>query len=145
MCALGTTALKESETQIVRLRQEDSGVEVSPLAVPKSQRADQVLTSPLFGLFSASGYDVAADMERYAALAADRDRDEAEFAALGERLEQTLGPFRNDLERRIDAAVREAMEKEFEGALRAGTLTNKALGLQIRQGLRKVMGDGGAQ
>jgi internalin A len=143
MCALGTTALPESVTEIVRLRQMDNCVEATPLAVPKSQRADQVLTSPLFGLFSASGFDVSADIEHYAKLASLEERsnaEQAEFNELGERLESILGPFRSELERRIDGAVREAMHKELEDVVKSGKMTNKALDLQIRHRIRNFLG-----
>jgi internalin A len=145
MSALGTTALPESLTQVVRLRQMDDSVETTTLTVPKGQRADQVLTSPLFGLFSASGFDVAADIERYTELASRKMRSEAEnaeFIELGKRVESALGPFRSDLERRIDESVREAVHKEVGDLLESGKLTNEALDLQIRHRIRNFLGEG---
>ncbi len=135
MCALGTTALSESVTEIVGLRQINGSVEATSFALPKGQRADQVLTSPVFGLFSASGFDVSADIERYAQLASRRARSDAEsveFIELGEHLTGILGPFRNDLDRRIDELVREAMHRELEDVLKSGKLTNEVLDFQIR-------------
>jgi 5'-methylthioadenosine/S-adenosylhomocysteine nucleosidase len=145
MCALGTTALPESTTEIVRLRQADNCVEATPLYVPKSQRADQVLTSPLFGLFSASGFDVAADIERYSELASKKERNDAEqleLIELEDRIEATLGPFRSDLERRIDAAVRKAMQTELEDVLKSGKLTNKTIDLKIRHRIQHFLDKG---
>lgn len=143
MCALGTTALTESAAEIIRLRQGDGCVDATPLAIPKSQRADQVLTSPLFNLFSASSFDVSADIEHYAQLASKKDRSEAEevqFEKLGERLESILSPFRSDLERRVDKAVRKAMEKELEEVLRSGRLTKKTLDFHIRHHIKNFLG-----
>lgn len=148
MTALGTTALPESVTEIFRLRQVDHCVEATPLHVPRSQRADQVLTSPLFGLFSASGFDAAADIERYAELASKKERndnEQIEFIELEERIEATLGPFRSDLERRIDAAVREAMQQELEKVLESGKLTSKTIDFKIRHRIKQFLGEGKAE
>jgi 5'-methylthioadenosine/S-adenosylhomocysteine nucleosidase len=142
MCALGTTGLPEPAAEIVRLRQNDNYVEATPLAVPKSQRADQVLTSPLFGLFSASGFDVAADIERYAELASKKERTDAEqieYIELEDRIEAILGPFRSDLERRIDDAIREAMHTELEDVLKSGKLTKKTIDLKLRYRIQNFL------
>lgn len=148
MCALGTTGLPTSVSQIIRLRQSEGYVDAASLAIPKGQRADQVLTSPLFGLFSASGFDVSADIERYAQLASKKSRSDAEkveFIELGEHLESVLGPFRNDMDRRIEEAVRAVMHKELEDALSSGRLTDKALDFKIRHRFATLRGEGGTE
>lgn len=145
MCALGTTALPESLTEIVRLRQLEDHVDAIQLTIPKAQRADQVLTSPLFGLFSSSGFDVSADIQRYAQLASQQahtDSEKLELKALGERLDTILGPFQNDLERKIERAVRQAMEKELAEVLQSGAITHKSLDFHIRHRLQKSFGQG---
>jgi predicted ATP-binding protein involved in virulence len=145
MCALGTTALPAATTEIVRLRQEDTGVEATQLSIPNNKRADQVLTSPLFGLFSASGFDVASDLEHFTRLASNDERSDAEqieYVELEARIEMALGPFRSNLERRIYDRVRTAMNEELASALRAGKITSKAVDLAIRHRIRDFLGEG---
>ena len=148
MCALGTTALPPALSKIVRLRQTDDHVEAVETAIPKSQRADQVLTSPLFGLYSASGFDVAADIERYSQLKLNQARtarDEAELKELEERLGQVLGPFADEWQRKIEEAMSETLIKEAEHLIRAGRLSKETLDYQIRHTLRKVLGEGNSE
>lgn len=145
MCALGATGLPASVAALVRLRQSEDHAEAMQFAIPTGQRADQVLTSPLFGLFSASAFDVSADIQRYAELASKSrrsDSDKAEFIELGGRLEAALTPFETELERRIDEAVQEAMDKELGNALKSGKVSSKAVRFQIRNRLGKYFRGG---
>lgn len=145
MCALGTTALKDSTVGIVRLYQKNNQVVASPFETPKSHRADQVLISPLFGLFSAAGFDVSADIQQYAKLASRSNRskeDDAKLSELRENLYKTLGPFKNEIEQRIEATVQEALKKELKSAIESGELTAEELDMQIRYWLQKLFNDG---
>jgi internalin A len=143
LCALATTALPEGTSKLAVLRGADDGVEALLDQPPKGRRADQVLTSPLFGLFSASSFDVPAEIQEYAQLKSQKDRTDEQndrLQTLRNRLDAVLTPFENDYQRRIEHAVRTAIHAELEAALTSGEIGGEVLDFEIRRKLRQVFG-----
>jgi energy-coupling factor transporter ATP-binding protein EcfA2 len=90
-------------------------VEPAPLEF-EGMRADQILTSPLFGLSTSRSPSAASDMDRYAALLSKPDslKSEEERAALV-ALRAKLDPFisigETPLQRAVESAVRKAVKE----------------------------------
>ena len=141
MCALGATALPETITEVIRLKRVDGHIEINQHSVPKKQRADQVLTSSLFGLYSASGFDVYSDIQRYAFLSSKKENtlaDQSELIMLKESLQETLGPFHNEMEKRIYDTVQKVMQEELITALKRSDDSKSSLDLQIKHRLKQL-------
>ena len=146
MCALGTTALPEDLSKIIHLNQTDNHVDATDINIPKSQRADQVLTSNLFGLYSASGFDVSSDIQRFSQLIKNTNKSVADQFELNEitaRLDRVLSPYENDIAMRIEKAVDKVLQRELEDMIRSGKLPKAALDYQIKNSLNKVLFPGG--
>ncbi len=140
MCALGTTALPEHASSIVALYQANESVEAVKYDAPFNQRADQVLTSPLFGLFSASGFDVTSNIQRYAYLASKdslNNDEKKELDFLKNHLESVLEPFQNKYEREIYYTVRETLKDKLSEELQSGKITSQELDYRIIHQLKK--------
>lgn len=115
LCAIGASDLSAEETELVWLRQAEGYVEgFDDQKAPGRQRADQVLTSYLFGLDSTRGTGVTRDINRYANLKSKKNRDPAEQQELIElhsRLDRDLGSEETELQRLVQNAVRKTLEK----------------------------------
>lgn len=118
LCVLGSTDLTDEEVSLVHLRQEEGKVEVtSGIKPPRGQRADQILTSYLFGLETTGDDQTKAEIERLSRLLGQAEldaEDRAEVRRLRERLGQKLGSGETDLERRATEKIREDLEEDFE-------------------------------
>ncbi len=138
LCAIGTTALQDEECRLLLLSQQDGHVERSALSPPpRRQRADQVLTSYLFGLETTSDDSLKADIARYCYLMR-KDAVGAEKTELGklrEKLNSELGSGETELERTVARAVNEVLRIDTEAA----TLPKEALGLEVKRQLRKLL------
>ena len=108
LVAIGSSDLPAETGQLVLLNYTDSldGVEiVAGLPAPATSRADQVLTSPLFGLERTTSDRVRRTIERYADLQANvlnaesiTDEDQRELNALRESLATTFNPTQTALD-----------------------------------------------
>jgi predicted ATP-binding protein involved in virulence len=140
LCALGTTAIPD-ESQVILLRGAGDAVEPVPYSPPESQSVNQILMSPLFGLFSASSFGLAANISRYAKLKAMPERTPeqgAELAELREVLEGALGPFEDEFRRNLERLIREVAVRELAGAMQERGLDSETLGFEIRARLRDL-------
>ncbi|MFL5245252.1 MAG: AAA family ATPase [Gemmataceae bacterium] len=103
LCALGTTDLTNEAVDLIVLEPIDGQVQASTFDPPRGKRADQILTSELFGLHTASDNATQAEIEEFAALAAlDRSRNstqESRFLSLQTSLDAKLGSPQTELER----------------------------------------------
>ena len=115
LCAIGASDLSTEATELVWLRQAEGYVEgFDDQKAPGRQRADQVLTSYLFGLDSTRGAGVTRDINRYANLKAKKNRDpteQQELIELHSRLDEDLGSEETKLQRLVQNAVRKTLEK----------------------------------
>jgi hypothetical protein len=143
MCALGITALDEDIGGLVTLCRSGENVQAGLVPLPRGKRADEVLTSPLFGLFSASAFDISADLEKLASLTAKAHLSPEEVQncdLLREKLRGALGPFKTELEKRVHSAVRQGMEAELREGLSSGRFSRETLDLKISQQVKLLLG-----
>ena len=105
----------------------------------RGMRADQMLTSPAFGLVSSRSPGSAGDIARYSelrskkALSAD---ERQELEGLGERLRQTMVFGETPYERDVERAVRKALEEM------SVDLEDEKLDFEIARQLRELFGGG---
>jgi energy-coupling factor transporter ATP-binding protein EcfA2 len=90
-------------------------VEPAPLEF-EGMRADQILTSPLFGLSTTRSSSTASDMDRYAALLSKPDslkseEERAELTALRSKLDPFISIGETPLQRAVESAVRKAVKE----------------------------------
>ena len=76
---------------------------------PRAARADQVLTSSLFGLPSTTSDDVINKIERYAQLKRQDSKDSAALEELGAFLAEALGSLETELQRTVERAVQDTL------------------------------------
>ncbi len=114
LCVIGTTDLKDEDISLILLRQMSSQVEaIDELIPPRGLRADQVLTSYLFGLDTTSDNETKSQIERLSALlspnAAHTPRTPHEIESLRVSLKKKLGSEETELERIVSSAVQEVL------------------------------------
>ena len=138
MVAIGATSLADECCQLILLRRDQEGTEVQPgLKPPRSCRADQVLTSYLFGLPWTVSDDVIDKIERYAKLKQQDSLDtRSEAEDLKTLLIETLGEPETQLQQAVGKAVRETLSKMTEEQ----KLDSSALELETLRQLRDLFG-----
>ena len=138
MVAIGAATLPEECCQLVLLQHNREGVEVRPsLKPPRGRRADQVLTSYLFGLPWTVSDDVIDKIERYAKLKQQDSHDTRnEIEHLKTLLTETLGEPETRLQRTVERAVHETLSKMTKDQ----ELDSFALRMEIRRQLRDLFG-----
>ena len=119
LVAIGSTVLPDESCQLLLLKHGEDGVTIrSGMKPPHHLRADQVLTSYLFGLSSTTSDDVVQAIERYSLLLRQLDgpHEEAqrEIDSLRTYLTQTLGSAETELQQTVEHAVRETLTRMAE-------------------------------
>ena len=140
LCAIGTTDLRDEECQLMLLLQEDTFVDaISKLKPPRDSRADQVLTSYLFGLETSGDNAIRRDIVRYLNLGAIKrtSEEEDEFISLQNRLNNILGQGETALERKVAAAVKEVLEREPN----LTDLNRQVLDYEVKFQLKELFGN----
>ena len=138
LTAIGSASLSDECCQLILLRHGPEGVEVRPgRKPPRGRRADQVLTSYLFGLPSTTSDDVIQAIERYAELKRQDSPDtREEIENLRKTLTETLGTPETELQRTVERAVRHTLSTMTEQQ----GLDRDALRLETRRQLRDLFG-----
>ena len=141
LTAIGSTSLRDECCQLILMQHGSEGVEVRPnLNPPRDRRADQVLTSFLFGLASTTSNDVIQKIERYALLKRqDSPGTQEEIETLRMALTETLGTPETELQRTVEKAVRDTLSTMTEQQ----ELDSDALTLETRRQLRSLFGHQG--
>lgn len=142
LCTIATTELDDEDTDIFLINQEKTPAVTRIQNPPRGMRADQVLTSHLFGLETSGDNQTKGQVERYAVLAKMEKRTpslQREMIQLANALEEKLGKGESKLEREIEKGVRHYLEsikieKEFD---------TKAIDLELRRQLADLLRDGG--
>jgi AAA domain, putative AbiEii toxin, Type IV TA system/AAA domain len=123
LCVTGTTDLEDAEVNLVHLRWEGDSVEARDrLKPPRGQRADQILTSYLFGLETTSDDRTTQQVQRLSTLlargkrASDEERDEIE--RLRGVLQDKLGSEETELSRKSSGVVERALDDALRGRVR---------------------------
>jgi energy-coupling factor transporter ATP-binding protein EcfA2 len=116
----------------------------SPLEF-SGMRADQILTSPLFGLGTTRGTREQADIDRYADLLGRDDRtpvEEAEYRTLRAKMDRWMSGGETKMERQVERAVRDALEgipEPGSGGAEDGTPeVTPEMDLEIRRRLAQI-------
>ncbi len=118
LCATGTTDLNDEECTLVLLKQADHNrVDVTDHhKPPRDRRADQVLTSYLFGLTTSSDNAVVQKIERYSQLASKtrNEKEHKELILLRRNLNNLLGTEETELQHLIANEVHKALQSKLE-------------------------------
>ncbi len=140
MCVIGTTDLKDGECNLVVLHREgERSVSATKAKIPRRRRADEVLTSFLFGLPTSSDDEIKMRIDRYADLSSREQRtpeEEGELEQLAALLEDSLGTGERPIEREIRSTVLEALEQRHQ---HANDRDRAAWELEIRRQLTRIL------
>lgn len=140
LCVIGTTDLKDEDVSLILLRQMESQVEaLDELSPPRGLRADQVLTSYLFGLDTTSDNETKSQIERLSVLLSPDARHLAgtqrEIEALRNSLKQKLGTAETELER----LVSNAMQEVLANSSKLSPIPQEAINFEIRRQLKELL------
>ena len=138
LVAIGSASLSDERCQLLLLEYAREGVTIrSALKPPRGRRADQVLTSFLFGLATSGDDDTKEQVHRFAALAArTRSPDEqAEFQDLEEKLDQKVGSAETKLEAYIQQAVHEVLSRTPSPE----TFPEDSVGYEVLRQIRRLL------
>lgn len=115
LCAIGSANLPDDKCSLVLLTQADDHVTArDKLVPPHGRRADQVLSSYLFGLDTTRSDDSAQRIERYSNLISKKtltEKEQKELSDLRSQLNEVLGSGETVLQRLVEKAVHESLEK----------------------------------
>ena len=141
----GTATLPDGCCRLIRLVRSEYNVQAyTDFQPPHGLRADQVLTSDLFGLLSTTGDDVVQKLERYAFLRAKSELTESEHRdviSLNEELHNTLGTP----ETRLQKKVEDAITITLRNLASAADLDESAMKLEVRRQLGALFSIGGSE
>ena len=112
LCVIGTTELKDEDCAIIALDRGEEGIKYDMASPPRGKRADQVLTSYLFDLYTSSDNSIKRDIERYSVLLGKKmnESEKSEVKLIEERLDDQLGSAETDLEKLIEKAVHKGLK-----------------------------------
>ena len=145
LTAIGSSALSDELCQLILLDLSESNLTVRKnLPPPRNLRADQVLTSHLFGLVSTTSDQVTQDVVRYSGLSSKQPRtpkEEEELQALHDQLMATFSQNENEFQEYVRKAVRETLERLAVDAIKSGKVTQKALNFEAMRQLADIFGE----
>lgn len=148
LCAIGTANLPSADevSSLLVLSQEGDHIEgkdgVSP---PRGKRADQILTSFLFGLDASGSDDTAQKIERYSQLLSKADRtgmDKKELIRLKSEIEKELGSGETQLKELVGKAVSTALDKLVVNIAKDKKPPEEAIDFEIRRQLNELFSKG---
>ena len=137
MCAIGTTDLADEECQLVLLSRENDKVNAEDrLKPPRGRRADQVLTSYLFGLMTTSDDQTREEIEKYSVLLGKKPTKAInnELQTLQKVLNQKLGEPETELEKQVVKAVSEVLSRKPKPS----QVNKKALDYEVKRQLKEL-------
>ncbi len=140
MCAVGTNEFEDNEIRLVLLNQNEGYVEHSEHTPPRGQRADQVLTSYLFGLQTSSDNIIKYNIEKLSNLLSKKHKcpeDENEILMLRDYLNKKLGAGETALEILVAKAVDDVIKNE----VRKISFDKQAINFEIKRQLQDLLKD----
>ena len=143
LTAIGSSALADELCQLIFLELSESNLIVRKLIPPRNLRADQVLTSHLFGLASTTSDQVTRDVARYSSLSSKHSRtpeEDQERQRLHDQLMSTFSQNESNLQAHVREAVRETLKVLSADAIKSGKVTLEALDLEVRRQLAEIFG-----
>lgn len=152
LCVIGTTDLGDEEVSLVHLRRtEGNSVAVRDnLKPPRGMRADQVLTSYLFGMETSGDDQTKFEIERLSKLLSKKaptSAENAEIKRLRSSLDEKLGTGETELERTVENITEKALEanqQEFFDALRPdepAELNKSVIDLETKRQLKNLLAE----
>jgi hypothetical protein len=144
LIAIGTANLPEADkvcSLLTLLSDGDHVVERDRILPPYSQRADQVLTSILFGLDSSSSDNAQQRIELYSQLLSKPSLSDAENKKVNElraSLDVELGSAETELQQLVETAVHESIGKLATKAVEAKSIPKPAIDLEIKRQLKAL-------
>ncbi len=136
----GTATLPEGVCRLFCLARSENGVEmISGLGPPHGLRADQVLTSELFGLLATTSDDVVQKIERYAALRSKLTLTESECKEVHD-LQAVLYRTFDTHETSLQRQVQEAITKAFRELATGSEVDVSAMKLEMKRQLKELFG-----
>ena len=140
MSAVGTTDLEDDECSLVVLgREDDQTILVQQTPPPRGKRADQILTSPLFGLPNTSDDNIKQKIETYVRLGSKRNRSQSEEDKL-DHLRADLDAFLGSRETQLEQLVADRIKSEATNTLREMQVDNRAISSEIRRQIQEAFG-----
>jgi predicted ATPase len=125
LCVVGTTDLDDKEVALCVARNAQGHVEVvCDIPPPRRQRADQVVTSFLFGLDTSGDNETKAKIARLSKLlgmSAPPESVVEEIQALESELEEILGADETEMSTLVAKKIREAEEEELRTRWKAAS------------------------
>lgn len=144
MCAIAMTALDDDKCDLVTLRQLENYVEGSAgHKPPRHQRADEVLTSYLFGLVTASDDSTKEAIHRYAQLLSKtrNSAEQKEFQKLKDSIDEKVGTAETPFEQEVKEAVWQSLKRTHEKQSAKPLPQQELVDLEIIKQLRALVGD----
>lgn len=158
LCVIGTTDLEDRDVSIIHLRRNDDAVEaISGLKPPRGMRADQVLTSYLFGLETSSDNETKRQIEKLSELLSKKEikpeeikpKDEEEIIFLQDTLNQKLGSGETELERFAANIIEQAQNEEytdilqqtFTKSIEKSSLSKDAVKMEIKRQFQDILNE----
>ena len=148
LCAVGTANLPSADevSSLLLLSHEGDHIEgKDKTRPPKGQRADQILTSPLFGLDTSRSDDTAQKIAKYSKLLAKASRtdpEKRESRKLQSELKKELGSEETPLQELVSQAVRDALDKLVVKIAKDQKTPKEAIDFEIRRQLNELFGKG---
>jgi hypothetical protein len=141
LCVTGTTDLTDEEVSLVHLGWNGEAVQAtSGLPPPRGLRADQVLTSYLFGLETTTDDETKQEVERLAALlAAPVNASPGEVEQLRSKLHEKLGSEETKLGREASAVVDDVLSAHLNAVIAERVAAPEALSLEVRRQLQELL------
>ena len=145
LCAIGTANLPKADELCGLLALQHDGDHVTGLRKkpPSGQRADQVLTSLLFGLDTSRSDDTQQRIGRYSQLLSKKTRtevEEKELEQLKSKLEEELGSGETHLQELVGNAVSAALDKLVVDIAKDERPPEEAVNFEIKRQLNELFG-----
>ena len=137
LTVIDSSSLPEESCELILLEHHHPSGSVRVQVAQRPERlarADQVLTSYLFGLPSTTSDEVINNIERYAQLKRESSADVQEIGDLRAFLAETLGSLETDLQRTVERAVHRALREMDHG------FDSDSLVFETRRQLRRLFG-----
>ncbi len=150
LCAIGTANLSDSDKcSLVLLSPKNNYVEAyDKIQPPRGKRADQVLTSWLFGLETTRSDGTFQMIEKYSMLLSKEKRskkEEEELKQLRRVLNKELGSAETQLQQLVEDAVHKTIAELVSKISVSDQPPHEAINLEIRRQLKELLGKGGLE
>lgn len=141
LCVVGSTELLDEECSIIVLEKKENSVSKRVSPPPRRRRVDQVLTSYMFDLFTATDDIIKHDIERYKRLfnAKRTSKEEIEMQEIVKRLDEQFDPTESKLEKIVESAIHQSLQnliKDYKKTL--ADKDPKPIDIEIKRQLKEL-------